>query len=73
MSVIVCIKCRHEAPASAFTYGVKGDGRFRHPDHRYCPNCGASIDWYGYKVSVNLPTMTEDEAFGILKKLKEVF
>lgn len=44
-----CENCKHDAPKHEFTKG-KGREYGQHPEHRYCPKCAESIDWYGYKV-----------------------
>lgn len=43
--VLRCLACGHTADPAAFKYGR---GRPFHPDHRYCPGCGQSIDYRGY-------------------------
>ncbi len=42
-----CCKCGHLGPAESFAYG-RGRRFGQHPEHRYCPSCGLSIDWYGH-------------------------
>lgn len=52
---IQCAKCHAIRPAQEFKTGYQKFGPFsrmygQHPEHRYCPVCGRSIDWYGYRV-----------------------
>lgn len=45
-----CRHCGHVDDEDNYRYGeYKGAPYFRHPEHRYCPACGGSIDWYGYE------------------------
>lgn len=46
--LIECGRCRHTDKASAFAQG-RGRPYGQHPDHRYCPSCRGSIEWYGYR------------------------
>jgi hypothetical protein len=48
--LIVCKRCGHTAPKAEFRYG-EGREHWRHEDHRYCPACGQSITWYGYRTT----------------------
>jgi rubredoxin len=49
MYIYRCGSCGHIAPESEFKYG-SGREFGRHPEHRYCPQCSRSIDWFGYTV-----------------------
>lgn len=42
-----CCSCGHIAPKGEFRYG-RGRSFGEHPEHRYCPWCGRSIEWFGY-------------------------
>ena len=46
---IICGHCGFKARPNAF-YPGRGRDIGEHPEHTYCPQCGVSIDWYGYKV-----------------------
>jgi hypothetical protein len=48
--LIVCKRCGHTADKSEFRAG-RGRHLGEHPDHRYCPACGQSITWYGYRTA----------------------
>jgi len=49
MYIYRCDNCGYIAPESEFEYG-SGREFGRHPEHRYCPQCSESIDWFGYTV-----------------------
>jgi len=44
-----CVYCGHIAESDKFKYGL-GREFGEHPEHRYCPECGQSIDWHGFKI-----------------------
>jgi len=44
-----CVYCGHIAEPDKFQYGL-GREFGEHPEHRYCPECGQSIDWHGFKI-----------------------
>ena len=54
-----CVDCGHVGPQAEFRRG-RGRARGEHPEHRYCPVCGKSIDWFGY-VSGDLVANFETE------------
>lgn len=45
--MLMCARCRHVGDSTEFRFG-RGRQYGEHPEHRYCPACGESIDWYGY-------------------------
>jgi|LSQX01.3.fsa_nt_gb rubredoxin len=47
MYIYQCGACGHIAPAQEFKYG-SGREYGKHPEHRYCPRCSQSIDWFGH-------------------------
>lgn len=49
MKIIRCRRCGYQDKQDAFPEG-RGRAYGEHPDHRYCPRCGQSIDWFGYWV-----------------------
>lgn len=49
MYIYRCDNCGYIAPEGEFEYG-SGREFGRHPEHRYCPQCSKSIDWFGYTV-----------------------
>jgi len=49
MRIIQCGYCGFKAPEPMFKRG-KGKEFGQHPEHRYCPRCFSSIDWYGYGI-----------------------
>ncbi|MCM8901299.1 hypothetical protein KVG29_08710 [Caldicoprobacter algeriensis] len=49
MRIFRCDYCGFIAPEPMFKWG-KGKEFGQHPEHRYCPRCYNSIDWYGYGV-----------------------
>lgn len=49
MVIYQCGACGHIAPAEEFKHG-SGREYWRHPEHRYCPRCSQSIDWFGYTI-----------------------
>lgn len=53
MYVYQCGACGYIAPETDFKYG-SGREFGRHPQHRYCPHCFQSIDWFGYAVPCHL-------------------
>lgn len=44
-----CDCCWYAAPTGEFRWG-RGRDKSEHPDHRYCPQCGRSVTWFGYTV-----------------------
>ena len=80
---IVCGHCGFKARSSAF-YRGRGREYGEHPEHIYCPHCGQSITWHGFKTIREEPSMCDqcngtDPECGICeyntpysKKLKEV-
>lgn len=61
---IICGHCEFKARPNAF-YPGRGRDIGEHPNHTYCPQCGGSIDWYGYKVVREKPVGVCDECQGI--------
>lgn len=49
MRFFQCGYCGYKAPEYMFAYG-RGREYGEHPEHRYCPQCHQSIDWYGYGI-----------------------
>jgi len=49
MRYFKCGCCGYLGLECEFKYG-KGREYGQHPEHRYCPRCGSSIDWYGYGI-----------------------
>jgi hypothetical protein len=49
MRIIECGYCGFKGLEEVFKYG-KGREYGQHPEHRYCPCCGQSIDWFGHKI-----------------------
>lgn len=49
MRIIQCGYCGYKDYEDAFEYG-RGREFGEHPEHRYCPRCGQSIDWVGYGI-----------------------
>jgi len=48
-TIIQCEHCGFKDCEEIFAYG-KSKEYGQHPEHRYCPRCGISIDWYGYEI-----------------------
>ncbi len=42
-----CSECGYVGPKAEFRFG-RGRSFGEHPEHRYCPACGRSVDWFGY-------------------------
>lgn len=49
MRFFQCGYCGYRAPEYEFKRG-RGREYGEHPEHRYCPECGQSIDWHGFKI-----------------------
>jgi|GEM_PF-6101726 len=49
MRIISCGCCDFIAPEPMFKWG-RGREFGEHPEHRYCPRCSNSIDWYGHSI-----------------------
>ena len=49
MRIISCDYCGFTAPEPMFKRG-RGREFGEHPEHRYCPRCSNSIDWYGHSI-----------------------
>jgi len=59
MRIIRCDYCGFIAPEPMFKWG-KGKEFGQHPEHRYCPRCLKSIDWFGFKIIKEVPDTWED-------------
>ncbi|MEM5777666.1 MAG: hypothetical protein QXJ06_04450 [Candidatus Aenigmatarchaeota archaeon] len=46
--IFECGNCKYRGEENEFEYG-RGKQYGEHPLHRYCPKCGVSIDWYGFR------------------------
>jgi len=59
MRIIECGYCGFKGLEEVFKYG-KGREYGQHPEHRYCPCCGQSIDWFGFKIIKEVSDTWED-------------
>jgi hypothetical protein len=55
---IICGHCGFKARSSAF-YRGRGREYGEHPEHIYCPHCGQSITWHGFKTIREEPSMCD--------------
>ena len=70
MRIFECGYCKFRGPEPMFKWG-KGREYGEHPEHRYCPRCHVSIDWYGYSI-VRVVSDTWEEFLEKAKKEVEL-